>query len=581
MRVLYTLLLAYPRHSFAMVFLLLLASFAEGISATAVLPLLHSIVEQDAQTNSVTEGFAEQIIAYMKSIGIKPTVGTLLIIMVLGVFLRGLLQLISNRYLGYIAARLQTDLRLNLLSTIMRSRWTFFVHQSIGKLVNTMSIEIPRTADSYVNGILVISLIMTVTIYTSIAVIVSWQATVFALSAVASIWFIFSKLIKMARKAGRRQTAIYQSLSARLADTLQSVKLYKAMAKEHLANVLLVIETEQLNRELKRGVLSGAVLNAIRPPLFTAIMAIGIFIALTYLNMVFTTVLTLTVLLLRVLICIGKIQQHYHTMTLSESAYWAVLDIIQKAENASERQLGTQLPHLKHEIKLDNVSFAYDERNVIKNLSLTIPAGEMTVLLGASGAGKTTIIDLILGLQNPGSGQVIIDGVDLNAINLKTWRQRIGYVPQENILLHDTVLNNLTLGDKLYTEADAWRALEATQAAKFVERLPNGLYSTLGERGIMLSGGQRQRIMIARALMQKPWLLVLDEATSALDPENEQRIFETLLDLKGTLTMLVVSHRQSLTAFADHFYRILDESECHKEHEEQGQSPDAVTRAGS
>jgi ATP-binding cassette subfamily C protein len=170
--------------------------------------------------------------------------------------------------------------------------------------------------------------------------------------------------------------------------------------------------------------------------------------------------------------------------------------------------------------------------------------------------GKTTIIDLITGLLRPQQGEVFIDGLPLAEIDLRAWRRMVGYVPQENLLLHDTVLNNITLGDLELTENDAEYALRAAGAWEFVASMADGLKSNVGERGTKLSGGQRQRIMIARALVHRPRFLILDEATSALDPDSTLAICATLRALRGQLTILAVSHQPFLMEAADRVYRL-------------------------
>jgi ATP-binding cassette subfamily C protein len=177
-------------------------------------------------------------------------------------------------------------------------------------------------------------------------------------------------------------------------------------------------------------------------------------------------------------------------------------------------------------------------------------------LIGPSGSGKTTIIDLVIGLLRPQSGIVRIDDAPLSELDLKAWRRMIGYVPQETLLLHDSILHNVTLDDPELSEQDAVRALTSAGAWEFVEHLPRGIHSTVGERGSKLSGGQRQRIMIARALVHKPRLLILDEATSALDPKNEAAIGRTMQELRGELTILAISHQTALVSAADCVYRL-------------------------
>jgi ATP-binding cassette subfamily C protein len=211
---------------------------------------------------------------------------------------------------------------------------------------------------------------------------------------------------------------------------------------------------------------------------------------------------------------------------------------------------------LESAIRFDNVSFAYGDKKVLEKLSLEIPTRALTTILGPSGAGKTTLIDLIIGLYQPHSGTVYLDDAPLNGIDLKQWRRKIGYVPQEQLLLHDSILTNVTFGDSELTESDVEQALKAANAWDFVSALPQGMHANVGERGAMLSGGQRQRIMIARALVHRPSVLILDEPTSALDPDSEAMVSDTLRKLRNDYTILAISHQPALAELADVVYRL-------------------------
>jgi len=187
-----------------------------------------------------------------------------------------------------------------------------------------------------------------------------------------------------------------------------------------------------------------------------------------------------------------------------------------------------------------------------------IPAGSLTVVMGPSGAGKTTLVDLVVGLLQPDAGEIRVDGVPLREIAAREWRLQIGYVPQETLMLHQSVALNVTLGDPSVPLADVDDALRAAGASEFVAALPEGVETIVGERGLRLSGGQRQRLALARALVRKPSLLVLDEATTALDPATEREICETLRALRGAVTIVAICHHGHLAEVADLVYRVED-----------------------
>ena len=562
MRLMLTFFRAYPWQSALMLLALLSAGIAESIGLSALLPLLNVAmkINTGAQGGAVTSepdnDFERIVNETLADMGLDPTLGVLLSIIVVAVTLKSLLLLVAKKQVGYTAAQVATDLRLEMLRAVLRVRWEYFLHQPIGKLTNALATESQRSSDSFVNGATVITLLIQAVIYGSVAVAVSWKATLISLAAGAFIIGISHFLVRMARKAGKKQTNLLIALLTRLTDTLQSVKPLKAMAREHLADTVLALKTSKLNKALQKQVFSTALLSSAQEEMFTIVIALGMFVALVKFEMPFATVLVLVALLGKMLSQMGKVQKQYQKMVVGESAFWSLKNTIHEAQQARE-VLGTgTLPTLDKSIKLEAVSFTYDEHPVITDTTIEIPAGCLTTLIGPSGSGKTTVVDLVIGLLRPQSGIVSIDGVPLSELSLKAWRHMIGYVPQETLLLHDSVLHNVTLDDPELSEQDAVQALQDAGAWEFVSSMAQGINSTVGERGTKLSGGQRQRIVIARALVHKPKLLILDEATSALDPENEAAIGKTMKALRGRLTVLAISHQTALVNAADRVYRL-------------------------
>jgi len=337
-----------------------------------------------------------------------------------------------------------------------------------------------------------------------------------------------------------------------------SVKPLKSMGRERLVNTVLMSETKSINLALRREVMSSEVLSAGQEVLFALVLVVGIYVTLVKLELPFATVMVLGFLMYRILHKIGRVQRTYQKMAICESAYWSIQKTIEKTELAVEHPGGKLAPTLEEGIELKDVGFSYDDKRILDELSLTIPAGSFTAIIGPSGSGKTTILDLIIGLLQPACGKVLIDGVSLQDLDMQRWRRTIGYVPQETVLLHDSLFNNVALGDPGVSEADVVSALQAAGAWAFTEKLTEGIHSNVGERGGLLSGGQRQRIMIARALVHRPRLLIMDEATTALDPQSEAAICETLQKLRGRQTILAISHQPALLEAADRAYRLQD-----------------------
>jgi ATP-binding cassette subfamily C protein len=449
-------------------------------------------------------------------------------------------------------------LRLDLLRALLVTRWEYYLNQPIGGLTNAMATEAHRASAAYHQGIIMIAEFFQAVVYTCIALLVSWRTTLAALATGFVILYLLKYFVEKARRAGMRQTDLLKSLLTLMTDTLQSIKPLKAMARAGLADFLLAKKTNRLNKALRKQVFSKEVRRSLQEPLLIIFLAIGIYVILVHWRLPLVTVMVLVFLLARLIRQLNKVQERYQEMMVHESAYWSLQDMIHEIERMQEPAMGSRLPSLKHAIRLDNVGFAYDDQWVLKNASLTIPAGMITAIAGPSGSGKTTVVDLVIGLLRPQEGEIWIDDTPFAQANLISWRHMIGYIPQETLLLHDTVLNNVTLGDSELSEDDAITALRAAGSWEFVKSLPKGIKSMVGERGGKLSGGQRQRIAIARAIVHRPKLLILDEATSALDPQTEEAICNTLRQLRGDLTIVTISHQPALAKIADRAYRIQD-----------------------
>jgi ATP-binding cassette subfamily C protein len=390
----------------------------------------------------------------------------------------------------------------------------------------------------------------------TVALLVSWQATLAALAVAGAISAAFGFLVRKSRRAGNRQTRLLNSLMSRMTDTLQSVKALKSMGLADRANVVLEAETGRLNKALRREVISSEALNALYEPAIVAFVAGGLYMAVSHFAIPLASILVLVVLLVRVMASLSKVQRSYQKMVTQQSAYWSLFKTIQSAEQAHESAEVGRTPSFERELRLDRVHFAFGAKPVLRGLSLEIPAGSFTTLIGPSGSGKTTVVDLVTGLLKPDQGAVYVDGTPLSECNLQQWRHLIGYVPQETLLLHDTILHNVTLGDSALSETDAERALRAAGAWEFVRSSEEGIHAVVGERGAKLSGGQRQRLCIARALVRHPKLLILDEATSALDAGSEAAICQTLGELRDKITILAISHQSGLATIADRVLRL-------------------------
>ena len=255
---------------------------------------------------------------------------------------------------------------------------------------------------------------------------------------------------------------------------------------------------------------------------------------------------------------LSSLQQSYQKFVTDLPAFATIAEMQDRCVAVAEPEpMCFRGIELRDSIRLEGVSFAYEERGepiVISDLNLTIRAGETTAIVGPSGAGKSTVADLVMGLIVPDEGRVLVDETPLHVEQMQAWRSKIGYVPQDTFLFHDTVRANLLWAYPIASDEEMRQALRLAAAEEFVYRLPEGMETVLGDRGVRLSGGERQRLALARALLRKPSLLILDEATSNLDSENERDVQKAIQKLHGSMTILLITHRLFTVRSADLIY---------------------------
>ena len=543
---------------------LLFASLAEGFGISLFIPLLALIMGQHARGGDIAVDGGSGIEVKLKmmlqdmvaSFGMNKVIAALLFVFVICIVVKCLFVLFAQRQVGYTSARIFTDLRFEFLDRLFRSRWEYFLRQPLGKLVNGLKGETKGTANAFAASAKVVSFGIEALVYTIIALFVSWQTTLIALALGIVIIFVLHGYVRKTRRVGKKSIKVNQLFTAQMVDGLSSIKSLKAMARDGSTRTVLESQTNRLNRLQRKQVANKTALSNLQEPVMMVFVAIILYVTLVYMQVSLAIVVATIYLIRRILKNIHKIQLEYQTMSGAEAAYWSLQEKIQEAESAREETQGTRTPVFDNRIRMAQVRFGYDDKVVLENLDLDLPKGQFIAIVGPSGAGKTTVVDLVIGLLRPQHGEIYIDDRPMAEIDMTRWRRMIGYVPQETLLLHDTIFVNVTLGDESISEQDVEEALHAAGAMQFVRELPNGIHTVVGERGGKVSGGQRQRIAIARAMVSKPRLLILDEATTALDPETEAAICDTLVQLAGKVTILSISHQSAMLEAAELAYRL-------------------------
>jgi len=468
------------------------------------------------------------------------------------------MSLFANRQVGYTVAHIATDLRLTLIRAMMGARWNHYLQQSVGGLSNAVATEAQRASEAFQLGAEMAATVLSSMVYLTVAFSISWEAGIAASFAGTALLLTMRALIRSSRHAGEHQTQLQKSLLTLISAQFAAAKPLKAMAREDHVDALLTDQTQQLERALRQQVVSKEALSAMQEPMLAIMVGAGFYLALNVLHLPMSDTIVMLFMLARVVSYLSKGQKAYQQVVMRESAYWSMVQAIDAARQEREPQGGDRSVQFANSLRFEAVSYAHGEaRTILRGQSLDIPARGLTLLIGPSGAGKTTLLDLVVGLRQPDAGRILVDDVPLAELNLRQWRRQIGYVPQESVMVDESVAHNLALGESI-PEEQIRAALAAANALEFVDAMPDGLATRVGEGGSRLSGGQRQRLAIARALIHQPRLLILDEATSNLDPEAQEAIVDTVARLKDRMAILAVAHQERLVAVADRVYRLAD-----------------------
>lgn len=533
--------------------LLLLAGLFEGVGLASLLPLLTSSIGDDDGGTSFVDEIVRDGLAVL---GLAPTLPTLLMFVIGGITLKCVLKMAAMHHVGVAMAEVATGLRVELVKQLLNVKWEYFTREPIGRIANAVSVDATRSGQAYLAVANFTTLSIQSMVYTVVALMVSWKLAMAALVVGAAIAAALHALVRISKKAGRRQTEKTSELVTYLSDAMSNIKPLKAMAAQRNFARLFDKKVQQLNRALRRQVVSQYALKNLEEILVAVCLGCGFYATTIFMDVPVLQLLVMGLLMFQTVSSVGKIQRYYQKAVLLESPYWATRDLIRSAASAREPDGGKREPSFERGCQFDEVALSIGDKRVLQAVSLEIPAGQLTVVTGASGAGKTTLTDLLLGLFQPIDGRILIDGVPLSDIDLKRWRRMVGFVPQELILFHDSIFANVTLGNPELDEDDAHRALQVAGAWDFVAALPDGMQSQVGEKGTFLSGGQRQRIALARALATSPKLLILDEVTSALDPDTEQDICRSIASLVGDMTVIAITHSEAWNTVADRVYRV-------------------------
>jgi ATP-binding cassette subfamily C protein len=533
--------------------LMLLTGAVDGVGVASLWPLVGQI---SGGTGETTHSMGNTVVAALNWLGLPLSFEVLLGVIVVVSVLHFVLAATATIFIGRSVAQVATELRLRLINAAVRARWAYFTTQPNARFTSAIGADGTRGSQAYRASGQVIALTAKALVYLCMAFWVSWQFFLAGIAVVALLWLTVSRFMKMARNAGRGKTKQTLALNKGITDALTNIKALKAMNRHGFIAQSFRRNVDALREALAAETYSESMVRAIQEPIFILFLMGGIYAQNAVFGMSIEQILGSIMVLYLLSQAIGDVRGAMQRMMVESSAFWSVIRLIEETEAEAEPMHGGREPRMDRGIRLRDVTFGYGEKAILNDVNLEVPPHAVTTVIGASGSGKTTIADVLVGLNRPDKGKVMIGDIDLEEIDTAAWRRQLGYIPQETVLFNDTIANNVTLSDESISRDSVIAALKAADAWDFVQALPGDIDYVIGVRGSLLSGGQRQRLSIARALCNDPQFLILDEATSALDRETAIEIANGIRKLIGEKTILAITHQPIWVDAADRVYEM-------------------------
>lgn len=518
--------------------------------AMMLIPLLNEILELPAE-EALPQVWFDFVAWAQATLGIESVVTLSFVVLISIAVFRCVFAMGYFYLLNVIQFSYENDSRVRLFDLIVHLDWLFYTKQKMGDLVNAPLQETNRSSSCFLHLMSTVEGGLTVLFFIVAAFILSPIATSIALAGMFLFGLSVIPLAYSARHYGQLLVRSRNSVLHHLGEFVSALKVVKGSGVEKAARSLVEDESRQMR---KHYVLVG-LLKHLPGTLIETVAVLAILLLVFGIKqfnlIVLSQAAVVAVLMYRGLNRITTLQNSWIGFAHNATSMSAI-DQLQKRFMANQEiGQGWSIETFQN-MTFSNMCFAYgSDKNALENIDLSIQKGEFIGITGGSGSGKTTFVDIVLGLLKPQKGEIRINEIPFEEVNPEAWRKIIGYVPQESLMFNDTVYNNIALHDPSIQENEVIEAARTANAMEFIEKLPEGLQTFIGDRGMRLSGGQRQRVALARALVKNPQLLVLDEATSSLDSDSEQKIMESIEHLHGQLTIISVAHRLSTIMGAD------------------------------
>ncbi|AZV56476.1 ABC transporter ATP-binding protein [Clostridium sp. AWRP] len=543
------------------ILLITLQSLLNGTGIVLLIPLL-SVAGIMGSINS-SNFLLKDIQKFFMSLPNSISLIIILMLFVLIISFTALLTRQTSILNTKITEEFSSHLRKELFKNVVHSKWDCISNKRFSDLTNTFTMEVSRISSATVQLLKIISQVITALVQIIVSFAISAPITIFALINGFIIFILTSSSLRNAKKLGTSLLFMNKELQLQITEQLNGIKEVKSYCIQDSQ----IKKFSDLVKKIQCNSINFSKIQSTPDTIYKIISAI--IISLFFYSSIIIFKVAPSNLLI-VLFIFGRLwplfssfQNSLQNLFIMIPSFNNLMEINKEFKDNSEviNLINDRVSFsLNDYLELRNISFKYSGKNnfSIKNISLKIPSRSFTAFIGKSGSGKTTLANIIMGLLIPQNGCILSDYKEITEENVLSWRKNLAYVPQDPFIFNDTIKENLIKFSPDATEKELSNALKLACADEFISKLPKGIDTIMGDRGIKLSGGERQRIVLARALLRNPNILILDEATSSLDIENELKIQQAIEGLQGKLTLIVIAHRLSTIKAADNIFVIED-----------------------
>ncbi len=523
--------------------LMLIAALAEAVGLLMLVPLL-GLVGLDIGGGALGTVVAG-VDAVLRHIGVPPSLGVVLTVYASTVVAGAALSRWASINASVVSHTYAAHLRAGVQRALAGASWIFHTRHRGSRLMQILTTEASRVVMATDAVLALVVRGATAVVYTLAALLIAPVVTVLVTTLGIAAAVVLRRWTRKVYRIGQDIVAANAAMYDAIGEDLGGLKLIKGHGMEaRSVGAFDALTTRVATLYVASTRVQLGVSFAMRVTTVVA-LSLLVYVSVTWFGVSAAALLVLIYVFARLAPLAQGLQSTLQTFVANAPAHAEVMNLLDAARASSERVAGVDgSVDVRDGVAFEHVDFAYGpDRRILEGLSLRLDAGTTTAIVGPSGSGKSTFADLLIGLLSPDAGRIVIDGRELDPSWLQSWRHSIGYVPQDAFVFHASVRDNLRATNPDASDEEVWKALEDASARSFVERLPEGLDTVLGDRGVRISGGERQRIALARALLRAPALLVLDEATSNLDVDNERRVQQAVELLRGRLTIVMIAHR--------------------------------------